>query len=213
MAWSWDLGHIAAQINMTWRLAQHWEATLPGRMHTLLYEELVAHPELAARRLLAACGLDWAPQVLRFHTLDRPDTQLSAPLTAEEAAELRAAAAAVTEPAGTEAIVDARWQGSASEQRLLSLLGLTEVAAEAWEVAAQEVEEARRRRAERLGLPALKKTVASEWCSPCNPSLQGIDMWVMRICPDCIAASLPLQQPMVLKRVVATAANVVPPSK
>ncbi|KAL6749787.1 P-loop containing nucleoside triphosphate hydrolase protein [Haematococcus lacustris] len=72
MAWSWDLGHIAAQINMTWRLAQHWEATLTGRMHTLLYEELVAHPELAARRLLAACGLDWAPQVLRFHTLDRP---------------------------------------------------------------------------------------------------------------------------------------------
>ncbi|GFH12823.1 uncharacterized protein HaLaN_08581 [Haematococcus lacustris] len=76
MAWSWDLGHIAAQINMTWRLAQHWEATLPGRMHTLLYEELVAHPELAARRLLAACGLDWAPQVLRFHTLDRPPAPL-----------------------------------------------------------------------------------------------------------------------------------------
>lgn len=89
------------------------------------------------------------------------DTHLSAPLTAEEAAELRAAAAAVTEPAGTEANVDARWQGSASEQRLLSLLGLTEVAAEAREVAAQEVEEARRRRAERLGLPALKKTAAT----------------------------------------------------
>jgi hypothetical protein len=50
-----------------WALADHWEAVAPGRVHTVLYEDLVAHPEAAARELLAACGLEYEPGVLKFH--------------------------------------------------------------------------------------------------------------------------------------------------
>lgn len=52
---------------MTWTLAAHWAAAAPGRMHTVLYEDLVAHPEEAIREVLAACGLAFEPSVLQFH--------------------------------------------------------------------------------------------------------------------------------------------------
>ena len=31
IAWAWDLLEIASQINMTHRLADHWDLTHPGR--------------------------------------------------------------------------------------------------------------------------------------------------------------------------------------
>ncbi len=31
LSWSWDLRHIASYLNVTWRLAEHWDRTLPGR--------------------------------------------------------------------------------------------------------------------------------------------------------------------------------------
>lgn len=33
MPWSWDLGDIAAQVNMTWELADHWDKALPGESY------------------------------------------------------------------------------------------------------------------------------------------------------------------------------------
>lgn len=72
LAWSWDLGAIASQLEMSWALAAHWQQQLPGRLHTVLYEELVVHPEAVARRLLDACGLDWEPGVLQFQHTERP---------------------------------------------------------------------------------------------------------------------------------------------
>eukprot|EP00775_Hariotina_reticulata_P011563 gene11563-11707_t len=65
-------GDIASQLEMTWELVEHWEHELPGRMHTVFYEDLVAHPEVVAKDLLAACGLDWEPAVLDFQQTDRP---------------------------------------------------------------------------------------------------------------------------------------------
>jgi hypothetical protein len=52
------------------------------RVHTLLYEEVVAHPQQAAARLLSWCGLPWEEGVLSFHTSptsrDRPVLTASA---------------------------------------------------------------------------------------------------------------------------------------
>ena len=54
------------QLDMTWTLAAHWEAAAPGRVTTVLYEDLVAHPEAVIREVMDACGLDFEPGVLRF---------------------------------------------------------------------------------------------------------------------------------------------------
>jgi hypothetical protein len=40
---------------------------LPGRVHRVIYEQLVHDPEREIRRLLAYCGLNFEPQMLRFY--------------------------------------------------------------------------------------------------------------------------------------------------
>lgn len=47
-------------------LIAHWKALFPGLIHTVLYEDLVAHPETEGRRLVEHCGLDWSPDLLDF---------------------------------------------------------------------------------------------------------------------------------------------------
>lgn len=42
-----------------------------GRLHVVLYEELVQHPEPVMRRLLQRCGLEWQDSVLAPHNLTR----------------------------------------------------------------------------------------------------------------------------------------------
>lgn len=41
MGWSWSLPEIAAQINMTWALADHWDKHLPGRWVCMGFGQLV----------------------------------------------------------------------------------------------------------------------------------------------------------------------------
>ena len=43
-----------------------------GRIHQVDYEETVADLEGTARRLVAACGLEWDPACLQFHRTSRP---------------------------------------------------------------------------------------------------------------------------------------------
>ena len=43
------------------------EGRLPGAIHEIRYEDLVADPEAAARALIAAVGLDWEDGCLAFH--------------------------------------------------------------------------------------------------------------------------------------------------
>jgi tetratricopeptide (TPR) repeat protein len=50
----------------------YWGAVLPVAVHEVRYEETVADLEGVARRLVAACGLDWEPACLRFHEVRRP---------------------------------------------------------------------------------------------------------------------------------------------
>ena len=45
---------------------------LPVPIHHVDYEETVTDLESVARRLLAACGMDWEPACLQFHRTERP---------------------------------------------------------------------------------------------------------------------------------------------
>jgi predicted Zn-dependent protease len=52
-------------------LMAHFDAVLPGRIHRVNYEDLIADFEGGVRRLLAYCGLPFEEQCLRFHETRR----------------------------------------------------------------------------------------------------------------------------------------------
>ena len=53
-------------------LMAHFDAVLPGRVHRVIYEQMVAEPEAQVRRLLAHCGLPFEDACLRFYENPRP---------------------------------------------------------------------------------------------------------------------------------------------
>jgi tetratricopeptide (TPR) repeat protein len=63
----YDLGEIAHYYRDYARLMDHTDAVLPGRVHRVYYERLVADPEGEVRKLLAYCGLPFEPACLQFH--------------------------------------------------------------------------------------------------------------------------------------------------
>jgi tetratricopeptide (TPR) repeat protein len=68
---SYDL----ADLGRYWRdyasLMAHFDAVLPGRVHRVFYEDMVAEPEREIRRLLDHCGLPFEEQCLRFYETER----------------------------------------------------------------------------------------------------------------------------------------------
>lgn len=70
-SFAYDLGDIGRYYRSYVELMAHYDAVLPGRVHRVIYEDLVAEPELETRRLLAACGLDFEEGCLRFFENDR----------------------------------------------------------------------------------------------------------------------------------------------
>ena len=52
-------------------LMAHFDAVLPGRVHRVLYENMVEDTEGEVRRLLDYCGLPFEEAVLRFHENQR----------------------------------------------------------------------------------------------------------------------------------------------
>ena len=70
--WASDPEHIACRFRQYRRLMDHWQAVLPVPVHAVDYEETVADLEGVARRLVAACGLEWDPACLEFHRTQRP---------------------------------------------------------------------------------------------------------------------------------------------
>jgi tetratricopeptide (TPR) repeat protein len=70
--WANDAGHIASRFAQYLRLLDHWRAVLPTTVHEVAYEETVADLESVARRLIAACGLEWEPSCLDYHKTRRP---------------------------------------------------------------------------------------------------------------------------------------------
>lgn len=53
------------------RLMRHLDSALPGRVHRIIYEELVDDLEGETRRLLAHIGVDFDPACLDFHRTER----------------------------------------------------------------------------------------------------------------------------------------------
>jgi tetratricopeptide (TPR) repeat protein len=70
--WANDPDHIADRFRPYLRVMDHWRAVLKVPIHEVDYEETVADLESVARRLLAACGLDWEPACLEFYRNERP---------------------------------------------------------------------------------------------------------------------------------------------
>jgi hypothetical protein len=62
--WAFRLDDIAHRIEQHRRLMRYWHSTIGGYLTELRYEHLVAEPENEMRRILAATGLDWHPDVL-----------------------------------------------------------------------------------------------------------------------------------------------------
>ncbi len=53
------------------RLMDHWDAVLPGRVHRVQYEEMVADTDAQIRALLDFCELEFEDQCLRFYETER----------------------------------------------------------------------------------------------------------------------------------------------
>jgi tetratricopeptide (TPR) repeat protein len=70
--WANDFGHITSRFHQYRRLMDHWRSVLPISILEVDYEETVNDLEAVARRLIAACGLDWEPACLQFHRTERP---------------------------------------------------------------------------------------------------------------------------------------------
>jgi tetratricopeptide (TPR) repeat protein len=71
MNFAYDLGELGLYYRDYAALMDHIDSVLPGRVHRVHYEQLVADDEREVRRLLDACGLAFEPQCLRFHELER----------------------------------------------------------------------------------------------------------------------------------------------
>jgi tetratricopeptide (TPR) repeat protein len=70
---TFDLAELGRFYRGYRELMAHWHDVLPpGRVIDVHYEELVGDLDGAARRIVAACGLDWDPRCLDFHRTDRP---------------------------------------------------------------------------------------------------------------------------------------------
>lgn len=71
-----NYGNDVKSFACAWRaheeIMAHWQAVLPGRIFTLDYERLIAHPEEEARRLIAHCDLQWTDSFLDTTRVDRP---------------------------------------------------------------------------------------------------------------------------------------------
>jgi tetratricopeptide (TPR) repeat protein len=78
----WEFAHRLADIGHYYglcsRLIAHWERTLPGRVLTVQYEDLVADFERGAADIVRFCGLDWEAQCLEYARSPRPIATFSA---------------------------------------------------------------------------------------------------------------------------------------
>jgi tetratricopeptide (TPR) repeat protein len=70
-AYSYDLAELGRYYRDYVDLMAHYDAVLPGRVHRVIYEDLVEDTEGRVRDLLAYCGLPFEEACLRFHQTHR----------------------------------------------------------------------------------------------------------------------------------------------
>jgi tetratricopeptide (TPR) repeat protein len=70
--WANDPDHLASRFKQYCRIMEHWRKVLPLPLHEVDYADTVNNLDSVARRLVAACGLEWDPNCLEFHRLQRP---------------------------------------------------------------------------------------------------------------------------------------------
>lgn len=68
---SYDLTELGRYYADYVDLMAHYDAALPGVVHRVIYERMVADPEGQVRALLDHCGLPFEPGCLKFHENDR----------------------------------------------------------------------------------------------------------------------------------------------
>jgi hypothetical protein len=69
---SYDLTDIGRYYLDYAKLMAHFDSVLPGRMHRIIYEQLITSPENEIRKLLGYCGLPFEENCLHFHANPRP---------------------------------------------------------------------------------------------------------------------------------------------
>jgi tetratricopeptide (TPR) repeat protein len=69
--YSYDLGHIGAVYRAHVQIMEHWIETCGLPVHTVDYDRLVQEPEPHIRRLLDFVGLDFVPECLAPHRVER----------------------------------------------------------------------------------------------------------------------------------------------
>ena len=88
LAFTYDLGELGQYYRDYYALMEHMDAVLPGRVHRVHYEQLVADPERVVTRLLEACGLPFEEGCLKFYENRRvvntvSSEQVRRPITAD----------------------------------------------------------------------------------------------------------------------------------
>ena len=71
-SFSYDLADLGRYYRDYVELMAHFDGVLPGRVHRVIYEDLVEDTEGEVRRMLEHCGLDFEAACLKFHQNDRP---------------------------------------------------------------------------------------------------------------------------------------------
>ncbi|WP_421729463.1 tetratricopeptide repeat-containing sulfotransferase family protein [Brevundimonas sp.] len=68
---SYDLSELGLYYRDYVELMSHFDAVSPGRVHRVIYENMVAAPEAEVRALLDYCGLEFEPACLKFYETER----------------------------------------------------------------------------------------------------------------------------------------------
>ena len=67
LAFTYSLKDFARYYRAYHDFMEHFDRVLPGRVHRVYYEQLIADPETEVRKLLEHCGLEFEAQCLRFY--------------------------------------------------------------------------------------------------------------------------------------------------
>jgi tetratricopeptide (TPR) repeat protein len=75
---SYDLIELGKYYIAHHNMIKHWQAVLPGVIHTIAYEDVTNNLAGEAQKLLAYCQLNWQNQCINFEANNSPSTTASA---------------------------------------------------------------------------------------------------------------------------------------